>query len=165
MSHSNWAYKVTIHVIFIVKHLFPPLQPPPTYEESIRQSVELPYNILSPSLDVSSPPSFYSNTGAIIQTNAAHPVSSEAAGNTVLPVWCWSNRQAVWWMRRRLETLHNRFYGHDWTLTLLIPQELMLIMSWQATKKRSRTPCREGHIWMFNTLCDVYTAPACWRTS
>ncbi|XP_030592289.1 uncharacterized protein LOC115785003 isoform X2 [Archocentrus centrarchus] len=61
-------------------------EPPPTYEESIRQSVELPYNILSPSLGVSSPPSFYTNTGAMVQTNTAHPVNSETTNTTVLPV-------------------------------------------------------------------------------
>ncbi|XP_022058041.2 uncharacterized protein si:ch73-364h19.1 [Acanthochromis polyacanthus] len=57
-------------------------EPPPTYEESIRQSVELPYNVLSSSLDVSSPPSFYTNTASINQMDAAHPVDSD----TVLPV-------------------------------------------------------------------------------
>ncbi|XP_005468355.1 uncharacterized protein LOC102078373 isoform X2 [Oreochromis niloticus] len=61
-------------------------EPPPTYEESIRQSVELPYNILSSSLDVPSAQSFYTNTRAVIQTNTAPPANLEAADNTVLPV-------------------------------------------------------------------------------
>ncbi|XP_034394714.1 uncharacterized protein LOC117734624 isoform X2 [Cyclopterus lumpus] len=34
-------------------------EPPPTYEESVRHSVELPYNILSSSLDASPPQSIY----------------------------------------------------------------------------------------------------------
>ncbi|KAM6965896.1 uncharacterized protein LKV04_018397 [Tautogolabrus adspersus] len=38
-------------------------EPPPTYEESIRQSVELPYNILSSGPDLPTPPSFYTNPG------------------------------------------------------------------------------------------------------
>ncbi|XP_070837857.1 uncharacterized protein [Chaetodon trifascialis] len=41
-------------------------EPPPTYEESIRQSMELPYNILSPSLDI------YTT-----EPDAPHPVSSD----------------------------------------------------------------------------------------
>ncbi|GAA6226100.1 uncharacterized protein LOC108881039 [Lates japonicus] len=57
-------------------------EPPPTYEESIRQSMELPYNILSPSLDISPPQSIYTNAGADIQTNTPHPHTN----STVLPV-------------------------------------------------------------------------------
>ncbi|KAM6905438.1 uncharacterized protein FYW49_015467 isoform 2-T2 [Xenentodon cancila] len=38
-------------------------EPPPTYEESIRQSVELPHNFLSSSLDISPPQSFYTDIG------------------------------------------------------------------------------------------------------
>ncbi|KAM4531686.1 uncharacterized protein PAE49_023829 [Odontesthes bonariensis] len=47
-------------------------EPPPTYEESIRQSVELPYSILSSSLDISPPQSCYTNTGLVVQTDTAH---------------------------------------------------------------------------------------------
>ncbi|XP_035511179.1 uncharacterized protein si:ch73-364h19.1 [Morone saxatilis] len=56
-------------------------EPPPTYEESIRQSLELPYNILSSSLDISSPQSIYTNTGP----DTPHPVSSDP-DNPVPPV-------------------------------------------------------------------------------
>ncbi|XP_059204225.1 uncharacterized protein si:ch73-364h19.1 [Centropristis striata] len=56
-------------------------EPPPTYEESIRQSMELPYNILSSSLDISSPPSIYTHT----VPDTPHPVSSDTS-STVLPV-------------------------------------------------------------------------------
>ncbi|XP_051243867.1 uncharacterized protein si:ch73-364h19.1 isoform X2 [Dicentrarchus labrax] len=56
-------------------------EPPPTYEESIRQSLELPYNILSSSLDISSPQSIYTNTGP----DTPHPVSSDP-DSPVLPV-------------------------------------------------------------------------------
>lgn len=81
---------IDVHVIFSVKSLLSffchLLQPPPTYEESIRQSVELPYNILSSSLDVPSAQSFYTNTRAVVQTNTAPPANLEAADNTVLPV-------------------------------------------------------------------------------
>uniref|UniRef100_A0A1A7WC88 Uncharacterized protein n=2 Tax=Iconisemion striatum TaxID=60296 RepID=A0A1A7WC88_9TELE len=48
-------------------------EPPPTYEESIRQSVELPYNILSSSLD-DSPQGFYTN----VSPGVDHRVSAEA---------------------------------------------------------------------------------------
>ncbi|KAM7386636.1 hypothetical protein PAMA_009310 [Pampus argenteus] len=60
-------------------------EPPPTYEESIRQSMELPYNILSSSLDISSPQSLNTNTGPHIQTDAPHPVNSDT-NSTVLPL-------------------------------------------------------------------------------
>ncbi|XP_023256807.1 uncharacterized protein LOC111651088 isoform X2 [Seriola lalandi dorsalis] len=60
-------------------------EPPPSYEESIRQSVELPYNILSSSLDVSPPQSIYTDTGPDIQTDTPHPVNPDTNG-TVLPV-------------------------------------------------------------------------------
>ncbi|XP_037647049.1 uncharacterized protein si:ch73-364h19.1 isoform X1 [Sebastes umbrosus] len=56
-------------------------EPPPTYEESIRQSMELPYNILSSSLDISLPQSIYTNTGP----DTPHPVNSDTS-STVLPV-------------------------------------------------------------------------------
>ncbi|XP_069004651.1 uncharacterized protein [Embiotoca jacksoni] len=59
-------------------------EPPPTYEESIRQSMELPYNILSSSLDFS-PQSFYANTEAITETDAAPSVNSDT-NSTFLPV-------------------------------------------------------------------------------
>lgn len=58
------------------------LQPPPTYEESIRQSVELPYNIFPSNLDSSPPPSVYNNTGP----DSPRPVSSDT-DSPVLPVW------------------------------------------------------------------------------
>ncbi|XP_060946734.1 uncharacterized protein si:ch73-364h19.1 [Limanda limanda] len=61
-------------------------EPPPTYEESIRQSMELPYNILSPAVDISPPLTLvYTNPGADIQSSAPHPVNSDA-GTTVLHV-------------------------------------------------------------------------------
>lgn len=49
-------------------------EPPPTYEETIRQSVELPYNVLSSGPDLTSPPGFYANPGL----DAPQEVSSEA---------------------------------------------------------------------------------------
>ncbi|XP_008303987.1 uncharacterized protein LOC103375462 [Stegastes partitus] len=58
-------------------------EPPPTYEESIRQSVELPYDILSSSLDVSSPPSFCTNAEPVTQTDTARPADTSGS---VLPV-------------------------------------------------------------------------------
>ncbi|KAM8723176.1 uncharacterized protein AB9X84_003239 isoform 1-T1 [Acanthopagrus schlegelii] len=58
-------------------------EPPPTYEETIRQSVELPYTILSSSLDFPFPPqSVYTNTAV---ANTPHPVSSDT-NSTALPV-------------------------------------------------------------------------------
>ncbi|XP_041825734.1 uncharacterized protein LOC121629896 [Melanotaenia boesemani] len=59
-------------------------EPPPTYEESIRESAELAYNILSSSLDISPPQSFHINTGSIIETGTARPVSSDV-NSFVLP--------------------------------------------------------------------------------
>ncbi|XP_041813832.1 uncharacterized protein si:ch73-364h19.1 [Chelmon rostratus] len=55
-------------------------EPPPTYEESIRQSMELPYSILSSSLDVP-PQSIYTNT----EPDTPRPVGSDT-NSTVLPV-------------------------------------------------------------------------------
>ncbi|XP_040917653.1 uncharacterized protein si:ch73-364h19.1 isoform X2 [Toxotes jaculatrix] len=60
-------------------------EPPPTYEESIRQSMELPYNVLSSSLDIPPPQSIHTSTGPDIQTHAPHPVNSDT-NSTVLPV-------------------------------------------------------------------------------
>ncbi|XP_026200678.1 uncharacterized protein LOC113151995 isoform X2 [Anabas testudineus] len=60
-------------------------EPPPTYEESIRQSVVLPYNILSSSLDISPHQSIYTNMAADIQTDTRRPISCDAS-STVLPV-------------------------------------------------------------------------------
>ncbi|XP_015234490.1 PREDICTED: uncharacterized protein LOC107087434 [Cyprinodon variegatus] len=47
---------------------------PPSYEESIRQSVELPYNILSPSLDVPSPQTVNTSPGYSTHSTALLPV-------------------------------------------------------------------------------------------
>ncbi|KAG7505848.1 hypothetical protein JOB18_041309 [Solea senegalensis] len=60
-------------------------EPPPSYEESVRQSVELPYNILSSGLDISPPQSIYTNMGADIQSETSHPVNS-GTNSTHLPV-------------------------------------------------------------------------------
>ncbi|XP_019958539.2 uncharacterized protein [Paralichthys olivaceus] len=60
-------------------------EPPPTYEESIRQSMELPYNILSPAVDISPPHTLYTNPGADIQSDAPHPANSDT-NTTALPV-------------------------------------------------------------------------------
>ncbi|CAG5897612.1 unnamed protein product [Menidia menidia] len=59
-------------------------EPPPTYEESIRCSVELPYNILSPGSDISPPPRSYTSAGSVVQTDTAHQVSYDG-DDTVLP--------------------------------------------------------------------------------
>ncbi|XP_017283614.1 uncharacterized protein si:ch73-364h19.1 isoform X2 [Kryptolebias marmoratus] len=48
-------------------------EPPPTYEESIRHSVELPYNILSSGLDLSPPQSFHTDTGPMDAGSAVPP--------------------------------------------------------------------------------------------
>ncbi|XP_074553057.1 uncharacterized protein LOC141809770 [Halichoeres trimaculatus] len=56
-------------------------EPPPTYEESIRQSVELPYNIFSSGPDLVSPQSFYTNPGL----DVSHQVTPDANSST-LPV-------------------------------------------------------------------------------
>ncbi|XP_034567002.1 uncharacterized protein LOC117832127 [Notolabrus celidotus] len=56
-------------------------EPPPTYEESIRQSVDLPYTIFSSGVDLSSPQSFYTNAGL----DEPHQVRSDANSST-LPV-------------------------------------------------------------------------------
>ncbi|XP_028267999.1 uncharacterized protein LOC114439979 [Parambassis ranga] len=55
-------------------------EPPPTYEESIRQSVELPYDIVPSSLDVSAlrEPALHPDT--------AHPTTTSESNITVLPV-------------------------------------------------------------------------------
>ncbi|XP_047427026.1 uncharacterized protein si:ch73-364h19.1 [Mugil cephalus] len=47
-------------------------EPPPSYEESVRQSAELPYDFLSPGVDVSSPQSLYSRSA---QTDSSRPVT------------------------------------------------------------------------------------------
>ncbi|XP_067334430.1 uncharacterized protein [Channa argus] len=60
-------------------------EPPPTYEESIRQSVVLPYNILSPSLDISPPQSIHPDTGLDIQADTRHSFTSGIC-SPVLPV-------------------------------------------------------------------------------
>ncbi|KAM9393971.1 uncharacterized protein KZ484_005082 [Pholidichthys leucotaenia] len=60
-------------------------EPPPTYEESVQHSMELPYNILLSSLDASCPPSFCTNTGLPVQTDTAHPVPLDT-NSSVLPV-------------------------------------------------------------------------------
>ncbi|XP_024128254.1 uncharacterized protein si:ch73-364h19.1 isoform X2 [Oryzias melastigma] len=59
-------------------------EPPPTYEESIRQSVELPYNIFSPGLDILHPQTFYSNTGPVDHREPDQQPGSDAS-STVLP--------------------------------------------------------------------------------
>ena len=70
------------------------VQPPPTYEESIRQSVELPYTILSSSLDFPPPPqSVYTNTAV---ANTSHPASSDT-NSTALPVWPGSSDPTARW--------------------------------------------------------------------
>ncbi|XP_034068818.1 uncharacterized protein si:ch73-364h19.1 isoform X2 [Gymnodraco acuticeps] len=50
-------------------------EPPPTYEESVRHSIELPYNILSSNLDLSFPQSIFT----------PHLINSDS-NSTVLPV-------------------------------------------------------------------------------
>lgn len=64
-------------------------EPPPTYEESIRQSMELPYSILSSSLDIS-PQNIHaslSNTGPATQTQVPHQCSfTSDNSSTSLPV-------------------------------------------------------------------------------
>nr|XP_020453501.1 uncharacterized protein LOC109958892 isoform X2 [Monopterus albus] len=61
-------------------------EPPPTYEESIRQSVELPHNILSSGVAIS-PPQSTNNTDTApnIQADSPHPVNCDRS-STVLPV-------------------------------------------------------------------------------
>ncbi|KAJ4931714.1 hypothetical protein JOQ06_010154 [Pogonophryne albipinna] len=54
-------------------------EPPPTYEESVRHSIELPYNILSSNLDLSFPQSIFTNT------DTPHLINSDS-NSTVLPV-------------------------------------------------------------------------------
>ncbi|XP_071768039.1 uncharacterized protein LOC139921648 [Centroberyx gerrardi] len=65
-------------------------EPPPTYEESIRQSVELPYNILSSNLDISHPQTVYpahADTGPNAQTDTPAQRSIHSDPNsTILPV-------------------------------------------------------------------------------
>lgn len=65
------------------------LQPPPTYEESIRQSVELPYNIFSPGVDILHPQTFYSNAGTVDPTDTDRQLSSDASSSALPTVWCW----------------------------------------------------------------------------
>ncbi|XP_034046822.1 uncharacterized protein si:ch73-364h19.1 [Thalassophryne amazonica] len=58
-------------------------EPPPTYEESIRQSLELPYNIFSSSLDISTPQSNSTDT----QNETPHQGSANPGTNsTAQPV-------------------------------------------------------------------------------
>lgn len=66
-TKQNWAY-----------FLFFSPQPPPTYEESIRQSVELTYDIFPSCLDISPPQCIYA------RSNVTNPVRSDG---TVLSVW------------------------------------------------------------------------------
>ncbi|XP_031718120.1 uncharacterized protein LOC116391554 [Anarrhichthys ocellatus] len=56
-------------------------EPPPTYEESIRPSMELPYVILSSSRDISPPQSIYTSTGP----DTPPPITSDT-NSAVLPV-------------------------------------------------------------------------------
>ncbi|XP_019723798.1 uncharacterized protein LOC109514839 [Hippocampus comes] len=60
-------------------------EPPPSYEESVRQSVELPYHILSPSLDASPTLSDHTTSAPAVQNEAPRPDNSESSDN-VLPV-------------------------------------------------------------------------------
>ncbi|XP_061606005.1 uncharacterized protein si:ch73-364h19.1 isoform X2 [Phyllopteryx taeniolatus] len=62
-------------------------EPPPSYEESIRQSVELPYNILSSSLDASPTLGNDTNSAPDFQTELPHPDNSESSHN-VHPAFC-----------------------------------------------------------------------------
>ncbi|XP_061556624.1 uncharacterized protein si:ch73-364h19.1 [Phycodurus eques] len=62
-------------------------EPPPSYEESIRQSVELPYNILSSSLDASPTLGNDTNSAPDFQTELPHPDNSESSQN-VYPACC-----------------------------------------------------------------------------
>lgn len=64
------------------------IQSPPSYEESIRQSVELPYNILSPSLDIPSPQTVNTSPGCSTHSS------------TLLPVWCGTSPPTSQWMWR-----------------------------------------------------------------
>ncbi|XP_029912942.1 uncharacterized protein LOC115363015 isoform X2 [Myripristis murdjan] len=60
-------------------------EPPPTYEESIRQSMELPYNILSSSLDTSHPQSSYpshTDTGPHTQTDTPSQICIDSNTNS-----------------------------------------------------------------------------------
>lgn len=70
--------------------LFLSPQPPPTYEESIRQSVEVPYNIFPSCLGISPPQNIY--TGS----DTPNPVSSDS---TFLPVWHWSSASDAQWRK------------------------------------------------------------------
>ncbi|XP_004071580.1 uncharacterized protein LOC101160981 isoform X2 [Oryzias latipes] len=58
-------------------------EPPPTYEESIRQSVELPYNIFSPGGDILHPQTFYSNAGTVDPTDTDRQLSSDASSSAL----------------------------------------------------------------------------------
>lgn len=73
--------------------------------------MELPYNILSSSLDISSPHSIYTNTGPDIQTDIPHPINSDTNG-TVLPVW--SSSQTIWWMWQTVKAFDS-FYTAEAT--------------------------------------------------
>lgn len=132
------------------------LQPPPTYEESIRQSVELPYNILSSGPDTSPPQSVYSNTGP----DTPHPVSSDT-NCTVLPVWKKLDTDGVTQRIRASKTDQDRIL-HTSHRLIQIPRdsvyvERQLIME---QPKRRCTPFRKGwHIWMLKTPCDSWP---CW---
>ncbi|XP_068435171.1 uncharacterized protein si:ch73-364h19.1 isoform X2 [Clinocottus analis] len=56
-------------------------EPPPTYEESIRHSVDLPYNILSSGLDASPPHSIYTSSRP---DTPPPPINCDANSNVLL---------------------------------------------------------------------------------
>ncbi|XP_049601121.1 uncharacterized protein si:ch73-364h19.1 [Syngnathus scovelli] len=61
-------------------------EPPPSYEESVRQSVVLPYNILSSSLDASPTLGEHTNSAADVQSEPPPPPVSCGSSDNVLPV-------------------------------------------------------------------------------
>lgn len=137
--------------------LFFPAQPPPTYEESIRQSVEVPYNIFPSCLGISPPQSTY--TGS----DTPHPVCSDS---TVLPVWHWSSASDAQWRkdfgsfttgggtRLRVSVIDHDWIFHTnwfiwrwWTYSRETEQRTM------EEPKRSCTLLREGHLQLGTFEC------------
>lgn len=138
------------------------LQPPPTYEESVRQSMELPYNIFPSNLDISPPPSIHNNTGP----DAPHPVSPDTNG-PVPPVWFWSSAPAARWKGKTSYLALYRWMDspkeYEGQRLIVIGSSTQSDWDWVyverqtadsgATKEEPAHPLAV-HIWMLKTLCD-----------
>lgn len=136
------VFSTSVYLLFL-------LQPPPTYEESICQSVELPRNIFTSNLEVSPPRSIYNSVGP----NTPHPVTP------ALPVWCRSGALTAQRVKRTsysfIKVIGLSKVWLDISRKLIhTGQEFMWLMMRQLTT--SCTHFRKRRLvrtWMFRTIC------------